>query len=212
MKSVYDILVNFKKRAYEFYEWNKNDDIEHIKIIPSFKVSDQCLLDFMTSKVSVSDDFLNQISGKSEIFCNHLIKVIDYACVIFNDEACLAVEFNKQGEVIGKSKLLFDEADDIISSGADILETQIQYKIDKKEVLDGNYTRKELNIIRILDKYLDVIFNKAEKDEIKYIYFECFDQNEEDIKKAYHKLKQHVNCADLNVINKLKLLIKVLKK
>ena len=39
MKNVYDILVNFKKRAYEFYEWNKEDDIEHIKVIPSFKES-----------------------------------------------------------------------------------------------------------------------------------------------------------------------------
>lgn len=212
MKNVYDILVNFKKKAYEFYEWRKDDDIEHIKVIPSFKVSDLCLLDFITSEVKVNSDFLKLIEGKSEIFCNHLIKNIDYACIIFNEDSCLAVEFDKQGRVIGKSKLLFDEADDIISSCTDVLETNIDYIVEKKEHLLGNYTRKELNIIRILEKYLDTIFNKKEKEEIKYIYFECFDQNEDDAKKAYQKLKWHVNNADLNVINKLKLLIKVLKK
>ena len=26
MKNIYDILVNFKKIPYEFYEWNKEDD------------------------------------------------------------------------------------------------------------------------------------------------------------------------------------------
>ena len=34
MKNVYDIVVNYKKQAYEFYEWDKSDNITHIKVIP----------------------------------------------------------------------------------------------------------------------------------------------------------------------------------
>lgn len=212
MKNVYDILVNFKNRAYEFYEWKKEDDIEHIKVIPSFKVSDLCLFDFMNYKVKVEADFLKLIEGKSEIFCNHLIKIIDYACIIYNDNDCLAIEFDKEGIVIGKSKLLFDESDDITSSNIDTERININYTIEKKEKKVGYYTRKETIIIDNLKRYLNTIFNKKNKDEIKYIYFECFDRKEEDAKKAYEKLKLHIDKADLVVINKLKSLVKVLKK
>ena len=33
MNYIYDILLNFKKEFFEFYEWNLNDDIIHIKIL-----------------------------------------------------------------------------------------------------------------------------------------------------------------------------------
>ena len=33
MKEVYDLLLNFKKIAYEFYEWNNDDEIINIKKI-----------------------------------------------------------------------------------------------------------------------------------------------------------------------------------
>ena len=45
MKNIYDILVNFKKIPYEFYEWNKEDDVKHVKKMPSIKVSDSALYD-----------------------------------------------------------------------------------------------------------------------------------------------------------------------
>ena len=166
----------------------------------------------MNYKVKVEADFLKLIEGKSEIFCNHLIKIIDYACIIYNDNDCLAIEFDKEGIVIGKSKLLFDESDDITSSNIDTERININYTIEKKEKKVGYYTRKETIIIDNLKRYLNTIFNKKNKDEIKYIYFECFDRKEEDAKKAYEKLKLHIDKADLVVINKLKSLVKVLKK
>ena len=119
MKNVYDILVNFKKIAYEFYEWDCDDEIRHIKVMPSFKVSDKCVIDFLDNNVRVDDDFLIKIKGKTESFCGRTIKIINYACVIYSDEVALALEFDTNGNVIGKSKLLFDEADDIIESGKD---------------------------------------------------------------------------------------------
>lgn len=212
MKNVYDILVNFKKKAYEFYEWDKDDNIDHIKVIPSFKVSDECLYDFINYKVKVDDDFLSQIYAKSETFNNHLIKVIDYACILHNNDACLAVEFNSDGCLIGKSKLLFDEENDVISSATNIDKIDIKYFIENKNVMDKNYTRKELNTVNILEKYLDNAYSKREEDEIKYMYFECFDVMEKDMKKAYNSLKESVKDVDLSVIDKLKYLIKALKK
>lgn len=212
MKNVYDILVNFKKRAYEFYEWNKEDDIEHIKVIPSFKVSSKCLCDFINYRVKVDEEFLSQIYGKSETFNNHLIKTIDYACILHNDDVCLAVEFNSDGNLIGKSRLLFDEEEDVISQSSNLDETTLSYIIEDKTIIDKKYTRKELNTVSILERYLDNLYNKKEEDEIKYMYFECFDLMEEDIKKAYDNLKISVKEANLVVIERLRTLIKVLKK
>lgn len=212
MKNVYDILVNFKKRAYEFYEWNKEDDIEHIKVIPSFKVSSKCLYDFINYRVKVDKGFLNQIYGKSETFNNHLIKIIDYACILHNDDVCLAVEFNSDGNLIGKSRLLFDEEEDVISQSSNLDETALSYIIEDKTIIDKKYTRKELNTVSILERYLDNLYNKKEEEEIKYMYFECFDLMEEDIKKAYDNLKISVKEANLVVMERLRTLIKVLKK
>ena len=54
MKNIYDILVNFKKIPYEFYEWNKNDDIKHVKSIPTFRISSDCLIDFSDNNLIVA--------------------------------------------------------------------------------------------------------------------------------------------------------------
>ena len=39
MNYIYDIYLNFNKTYYDFYEWNNNDKVMHIKKIPLFKVS-----------------------------------------------------------------------------------------------------------------------------------------------------------------------------
>ena len=46
---IYDILLNFidGKRMYEFFEWNSEDVVEHIKRIPMFCVSDRVMEDIL---------------------------------------------------------------------------------------------------------------------------------------------------------------------
>ena len=114
--------------------------------------------------------------------------------------------------MIGKSRLLFDEEEDVISQSSNLDETTLSYIIEDKTIIDKKYTRKELNTVSILERYLDNLYNKKEEDEIKYMYFECFDLMEEDIKKAYDNLKISVKEANLVVIERLRTLIKVLKK
>ena len=46
MNYIYDILVNFKETLYDFYEWNKNDNITHIRKIPLFRINDIFFKDF----------------------------------------------------------------------------------------------------------------------------------------------------------------------
>ena len=209
MKNIYDILVNFKKIPYEFYEWNKEDDVKHVKKMPSIKVSDSALYDIFYNDVVVSKNFLDQIKDKTEIFFGRTVKKVKYACVIYNDDVALSILLNDNGEIIGKSKLLFDEEEDVLKE--DVPVKEIDYNIIKKSKKISGLTRRETKIVLLLSKYLDKIHESKKNDEIKYMYFECFNKVEEDNEKAYKNLKNEVLKANLNVIETLKKLIKVLK-
>ena len=209
MKNIYDILVNFKKIPYEFYEWNKEDDVKHVKKMPSIKVSDSTLYDIFYNDAVVSKNFLDQIKDKTEIFFGRIVKKVKYACVIYNDDVALSILLNDNGEIIGKSKLLFDEEEDVLKE--DIPLKEIDYNIIKKSKKISGLTRREAKIVLLLSKYLDKIHESKKNDEIKYMYFECFNKVEEDNEKAYKNLKNEVLKANLNVIETLKTLIKVLK-
>lgn len=209
MKNIYDILVNFKKIPYEFYEWNKEDDVKHVKKMPSIKVSDSTLYDIFYNDAVVSKNFLDQIKDKTEIFFGRTIKKVKYACVIYNDDVALSILLNDNGEIIGKSKLLFDEEEDVLKE--DVPVKEIDYNIIKKSKKISGLTRREAKIVLLLSKYLDKIHESKKNDEIKYMYFECFNKVEEDNEKAYKNLKNEVLKANLNVIETLKKLIKVLK-
>ena len=209
MKNIYDILVNFKKIPYEFYEWNKEDDVKHVKKMPSIKVSDSTLYDIFYNDAVVSKNFLDQIKDKTEIFFGRTVKKVKYACVIYNDDVALSILLNDNGEIIGKSKLLFDEEEDVLKE--DVPLKEIDYNIIKKSKKIRGLTRREAKIVLLLSKYLDKIHESKKNDEIKYMYFECFNKVEEDNEKAYKNLKNEVLKANLNVIETLKTLIKVLK-
>lgn len=209
MKNIYDILVNFKKIPYEFYEWNKEDDVKHVKKMPSIKVSDSTLYDIFYNDAVVSKNFLDQIKDKTEIFFGRTVKKVKYACVIYNDDVALSILLNDNGEIIGKSKLLFDEEEDVLKE--DVPLKEIDYNIIKKSKKISGLTRREAKIVLLLSKYLDKIHESKKNDEIKYMYFECFNTVEEDNEKAYKNLKNEVLKANLNVIETLKTLIKVLK-
>ena len=209
MKNIYDILVNFKKIPYEFYEWNKEDDVKHVKKMPSIKVSDSTLYDIFYNDTVVSKNFLDQIKDKTEIFFGRTIKKVKYACLIYNDDVALSILLNDNGEIIGKSKLLFDEEEDVLKE--DVPLKEIDYNVIKKSKKISGLTRREAKIVLLLSKYLDKIYENKKNDEIKYMYFECFNKVEEDNEKAYKNLKNEVLKANLNVIETLKTLIKVLK-
>lgn len=212
MKKTYDILVNYQKIAYEFYDWNKTDDVKHIKVIPTFKVSDKCLQDFYNYDLMVDRTFLDMIKDKTEIFIKGLTVKESYACVLFSSYSALSFKFDKQGNVIGKSNLLFDEADDIITTFYSLEETKINYKVTNMEKLNSFYTRYESKMIDDLINYLKQIQKNSNDYETKYIYFECFNKEIDSSKKAYEKLFNSVNKLDFKVIEKLKNLMKVLKK
>ena len=41
MNYIYDVISNFQLNYYDFFDWNKNDKLIHIKMIPIFKVTEE---------------------------------------------------------------------------------------------------------------------------------------------------------------------------
>ncbi len=212
MKNVYDILVNFKKNPYEFYEWEKDDNIRHIKKILAFKIEDKVLLDFMNYDILVDKKFMNVIKDQTEVFSGGAINKMNYACLLCNDNSVLALALNDEGLVIGKSKLLFDEADDIIKKSNDMSIYDLEYNVISKNKHNKSLTRKENNEVFLVLKYLNKIYDSKNVDEINYLHYECFDIKEEDYLKSYMLLKKQIEEGNFFVINKIKSFMKVAKR
>ena len=65
MNFIYDIVLNFNKEYYNFFEWNKKDNIINIKKIPLFMVSNNIFNNMKYDIVKVSSDFINMIKDKT---------------------------------------------------------------------------------------------------------------------------------------------------
>ena len=103
MNYIYDIYLNFNKELYDFFEWNKNDKLIHIKTIPIFKISEQDLKNIITYNIKLEESFFKEIKEKSTIY-NKPSQKRNYALFCDNTNV-LAVEFNNIGKIINKSSL-----------------------------------------------------------------------------------------------------------
>ena len=211
METVYDILLNFKKNPYEFYEWEQNDNIRHIKKIPAYKVDNTTILDFMKNDVVIDKGILNEIENKTEIFTIKGIKKINYACLLYSNDMVLAIFFDDNGLNAGKSKLLFDESDDTIKKGLKNKVNKINYKIIKKNYHNELLTRQEQKASYLSLKYLDKIYNEKRIDELNYLFYESFNNESNSYIYSYEKLKRTIEEGNLKTINIIKNLIKISK-
>ena len=53
MNYVYDVLLNFNKELYEYYDWNLSDVIIHIRKILLFKVDNKVFNDLKKGNILV---------------------------------------------------------------------------------------------------------------------------------------------------------------
>ena len=127
----YDILLNWTKdtRLKEFYEWNLEDDLEHIKKIPIIRVKDIMLKSLLTSKIKIDKTFLSKIKDKTESYFHNEIDVIDYAVIVTTSKKSLALELDNEGNVIYKSNLLLDEEEEVLEIGEELIPMDIPYKV-----------------------------------------------------------------------------------
>ena len=61
MKYIYDILLNYNERLYEFYEWEDNDYFDYVKKIEVIKVSKDTIKDIIKNQIMIDSELVKQL-------------------------------------------------------------------------------------------------------------------------------------------------------
>lgn len=197
MNYIYDVLLNFKDVLYDFYEWNKDDEIQHIRRIPVIRVSSEVLYDLKENRVSIDAEFLNRFLNKTEVFQRKSIKTIGISLIFTDTKDALAVLFSK-GESLKKSSMLLDEMEDLLDISKTCMIQKFEYKILHKEKRNPFRTRKEEEIIDYVVKELNKM---NQKEKLEYLYFECYNVKPENVGTIKKDLKDAL-YKDFNIFSK----------
>jgi len=201
MNYIYDVLLNFNNHLYDFFEWDINDNITHIRKIPLIKVNRDTLLSFKNNKFKIGDDLLSIIMNKTECFSNNGIKNINYACLFCDNEATLAVKFNKDGLSISKSNMLLDESDEVIDFSCREKGRKIDYQIIEEDIKTEFISRNTLMKINYIEKELNRLNRNNEIDKIKFLYYDCFDKKEDNVEIIISNIKDALKSDFLKIDN-----------
>ena len=188
MNYYYDIILNWSEnQEYEFYEWNDTDYLELIKKIPLMKIKHKDFVNVLTNKIKVSEDFLKEIKDKTLLNTKKVINKIEYACLITDGKNVLALEFNKEGSVISRSKLLVDDELGILEFAYNLKEIIFIYEIISP--LEYNfYLRQEREAKHLILLEINNLYQNKDKAKLKYLYYEYKEETLDDINLIYHNI------------------------
>ncbi len=174
MDYVYDIVLNFQNKYYDFYEWKTDDKIINVKRIPIYKIESSDYLKIKNNDVVIDR---NSLTKNNKMF------------LLTNGTLVMGILINDNGKVNKKSSLLFEEADDILEDKELIKPIKIRYKIEKNNNI--SYMSRAMEEKR---EYINKYLNKIEdKYYLKYLYYEVFNIDEDNIDKIYDNLYKLIN-------------------
>lgn len=204
MNYIYDIVLNFNKDYFEFYEWKKSDKIINVKKIPAFKVNSEVLNSFKYNEVVVDKEFLDKIFDLTLFYskCNY-----KYMCLLSDTNETIGVMFNSSGELIKRSSLVIDEEDEVNEEV--VSNNMLWIKLVKND-------RKDIRCVSRIDRerkefLYKFINNLGSENVLKYMYYDYFEVEEDNIDIIKNKLLLELDNKDAD-IRKLYDLVKVLKK
>lgn len=208
MNYIYDVLLNFNEKIYDFYDWNLSDNVYHIRKIPIFKVNSNDLKKIYKNEVEFEKSFYEKINNKTEIYFNKRIGYLRYGCVFSDSVNAIALRF--KNKTIEKSSMLLSEIEEACDIVKYLKDEEIPFKIIKVNTNEHYKTRHDIE----LNSYLTKELNKLKEDNVaklKYIYYECFDKYEENSNKIILKINKELeNNFDL-LSNKLYSIIKLMQ-
>jgi len=203
MDYIYDIILNFNKNLYEFFEWKSNDNVINVRKIPVLKVDNDIYLDLRKNNVQVSEETLNSLKKSFSLY-NERIEG-NVICLITNGTSAFGVMFNNLGWLIKRSSMLFDEENEVISEFENINKVKFDFVVNEK--------KKLTNISRIVEEkkeYVKEFLSSVENNAtLKYIYYDYYEKEAKDINIKEVLLKE-INNPWNNKLNKLYELTKLL--
>ncbi len=192
MTNIYDLILNFQENYYEFYEWNNNDEMIHIKKISLMKITSQDYNNILNKKVKFDDNFLFNIFNKCEYYDNKKIQNIAYAILLTDSYRVMAIILDMDGYVLKYSSLSLEDEEDIIDISDRLGCLKINYQILESKNNEFDKTREEIEIINFIKNDLLESYNNKKYDKLKYLYYEYFSRETNDIKKIKTDLEKEL--------------------
>ena len=207
MNYIYDIVLNFNRDYFEFFQWKKGDKIINVKKIPAFKVSSEDLKYLKYNIVKVSKEFLDKIYN---LTCFYSKMDYKYLCLVSDTNESLGIMFDKDGKLIKRSSLVFDEEDEVNEEvcGDDFV--KIEYVENRNKNIEY-LSRIEKERRDFLLKFVNNLDVNDDENILKYIYYDYFEKEEEDtlkIKQIIINKINDINCDKMRLYN----LVKVFRK
>ncbi len=181
MNYIYDIVLNFQNNYYDFFEWRKEDKIVNYSKLPLYKVSNKDLLNLKYNKITVENDLIKKIKESSK---SKKIK-----CLVSNGSSTIALLFDDNGNLLKRSSLIFEEEEEANDYAKKLPITNIKYK----ENIKVNITNKLRIEIEKKDTLIEYINNTTNPLTLKYLYFEYFDKECNNINTIKSELLKEIN-------------------
>ena len=174
MNFIYDIVLNFNKDYYDFFEWNKKDSIINIKKKPLFIVNNDIFNSMKYDYISVNTNFIDSIRDKTYTYNR---QKIGNTCLLSNGKQVIGVLFNDKGDLIKRSSLLLDEEEEVLDEIYSNEVTDIEIVKIKKGKINNSVNRLQKEKKDFLIRYI----NKEKNDvNLKYLYYDYFEKDERD--------------------------------
>ena len=205
MNFIYDIVLNFNKDYFCFYEWSKKDNIVNVKKIPLFVVDNNTFNMMKYDKVVVDSNFIDLIKDKTYTYSKNKI---GNASLLSNGKEVIGVLFDNNGNLIKRSSLLIDEEEEVLDEivNDDIYNINI---VSSKRVKKEDINRVEREKKLFLSKYIKRENNVT---NLKYLYYDYFEKEEEDISLIKKKLINSINSKWSDKLNSFYETVKIFNK
>lgn len=209
MNYIYDVVLNFNKEFYEYFEWNKKDNIVNIKKIPIFNISNDIFLSMKYDYISISHDFIQYIKDKTYTYNR---QKIGNACLLSNRKQVIGVIFNDKGELIKRSSLLLDEEEEVLDEIGNDKFTNITIIRNKKSKTNYSISRHQRERSKFL---IDYIKKEDNYINLKYLYYDYYEKDEDSIdiikKTLISEIKDNWNNKCDSFYNTVKLFTNIKK-
>ena len=181
MEYIYDIILNFQNEYYDFYEWLPTDNIINVKKIPIYKISYRDYLNIRNNEVTIEK---NTLPKTNKMF------------LLTSGIEIIGIIIDNKGKVIKKSSLLFEEADDILEDKDELKVINIKYIINKRNN-NKNISRINKEKKKYVDNYFKRIDKIKNKYNLKYLYYDIYNIDEDNFDKIYNILIE-LSKKDIN--------------
>ena len=171
---IQDIILNLNKDFIEFFEWNNNDYLTHIRKIPIFKIDSNDLFKIKTNNIIDNKKFLESIKYKCSTFSK--LKY-DYLFLVCTEEKVLAISSNSSGEIKLISDLLIEEEDDILDDFS-------KYPFINLSIIVKNETKYNFLTRKENDK-INYVLNCLENIDPNLYDYLCFELDINSINKDF---------------------------